>query len=122
MIPYFGLPLATSNLSAKLIQKTKAKTLFLYTLRNDDQGFDLYIEAIDERIYNVNTNQGTGIIFQAIENLIRRHPEHYHWSYKRFKASPELNALYHLNKTEALALVDKIRAETAAQDTISLEG
>jgi Lauroyl/myristoyl acyltransferase len=27
-IPYFGVPLATSNLSAKLIQKTKARALF----------------------------------------------------------------------------------------------
>lgn len=117
MIPYFGLPLATSNLSAKLIQKTKAKTLFLYALRNDDQGFDLHFEAIDDRIYTVDTNQGTGIIFQAIENLIRRYPEHYHWSYKRFKASPELDALYYLKKPEALELVAKVRAETAAQNT-----
>ena len=33
MIPYFGFPLASSNLSAKLIQKTKAKALLLYAIR-----------------------------------------------------------------------------------------
>ncbi|NNH39579.1 lysophospholipid acyltransferase family protein [Acinetobacter terrae] len=111
MIPYFGVPLATSNLSAKLIQKTKAKTLFLYALRNDNHGFDMHIEPIDERIYQGNANDGTGVIFEAIENLIRRYPEHYHWSYKRFKANPELENIYHLNTDEALKLVAEVRAK-----------
>ena len=111
MIPYFGVPLATSNLSAKLIQKTKAKTLFLYAMRNDNHGFDMHIEPIDERIYQGNANEGTGVIFEAIENLIRRYPEHYHWSYKRFKANPELENIYHLNTDEALKLVAEVRAK-----------
>lgn len=111
MIPYFGVPLATSNLSAKLIQKTKAKTLFLYALRNDNHGFDMHIEPIDERIYQGSANQGTGVILEAIENLIRRYPEHYHWSYKRFKANPELENIYHLNTDEALKLIAEVRAK-----------
>ncbi|MFD1436796.1 lysophospholipid acyltransferase family protein [Acinetobacter terrae] len=111
MIPYFGVPLATSNLSAKLIQKTKAKTLFLYALRNDNHGFDMHIEPIDEHIYQGNANQGTGVILEAIENLIRRYPEHYHWSYKRFKANPELENIYHLNTDEALKLIAEVRAK-----------
>ncbi|NNG75720.1 lysophospholipid acyltransferase family protein [Acinetobacter sp. ANC 4277] len=111
MIPYFGVPLATSNLSAKLIQKTKAKTLFLYALRNDNHGFDMHIEPIDERIYQGNANEGTGVILEAIENLIRRYPEHYHWSYKRFKANPELENIYHLNTDEALKLIAEVRAK-----------
>lgn len=32
MVNYFGLPLASSSLSAKLIQKTKARTLLLYAI------------------------------------------------------------------------------------------
>ena len=111
MIPYFGVPLATSNLSAKLIQKTKAKTLFLYALRNENHGFDIHIEPIDDRIYQGNANEGTCVIFEAIENLIRRYPEHYHWSYKRFKANPELENIYHLNTDEALKLVAEVRAK-----------
>ena len=111
MIPYFGIPLATSNLSAKLIQKTKAKTLFLYALRNDNHGFDMHIEPIDDRIYQGNANDGTAVIFEAIENLIRRYPEHYHWSYKRFKANSELKNIYHLNTDEALKLVAEVRAK-----------
>ncbi len=68
MIPYFGFPLASSNLSAKLIQKTKAKALLLYAIRNDD-GFDMYIEEISESIYQGTANDGTFVIHQAIEDL-----------------------------------------------------
>lgn len=114
MIPYFGLPLATSNLSAKLIQKTKAKALFLYAMRNEHDGFDMHIEPMDEAIYQGSANDGSRVIFEAIENLIRRYPEHYHWSYKRFKASPETDAIYHLKMDEAVKLAQSIREKTAA--------
>ncbi|MEG1092194.1 MAG: lysophospholipid acyltransferase family protein [Acinetobacter sp.] len=111
MIPYFGFPLASSNLSAKLIQKTKAKSLLLYAIRNDE-GFDIHIEKISESIYQGSANDGTLVIHQAIEDLVRRYPEHYHWTYKRFKANPELRELYNLSLEDALVRLETIRAET----------
>lgn len=113
-IPYFGVPLATSNLSAKLIQKTKARALFLYALRNEDAGFDIHIEAIDEKIYQGDANQGTGIIINTIENLIQRHPEHYHWSYKRFRAHEDLGNIYKLDHNQALSKVNQLRTSNLA--------
>lgn len=120
-IPYFGVPLATSNLSAKLIQKTKARALFLYALRNEDAGFDIHIEAIDEKIYQGDANQGTGIIINTIENLIQRHPEHYHWSYKRFRAHEDLGNIYKLDHDQALSKVNQLRTSNPAAVEPSLE-
>ncbi|BCT88552.1 MULTISPECIES: lysophospholipid acyltransferase family protein [Acinetobacter] len=120
-IPYFGVPLATSNLSAKLIQKTKARALFLYALRNEDAGFDIHIEAIDEKIYQGDVNQGTGIIINTIENLIQRHPEHYHWSYKRFRAHEDLGNIYKLDHDQALSKVNQLRTSNPAPIEPSLE-
>ncbi len=57
-------------------------------MRNEDGLFDIHIEKLDSRIYEGTENDGSGVIFSALENLIRRYPEHYHWSYKRFKANP----------------------------------
>ena len=111
MIPFFGIPLESSNLSAKLIQKTKAKALFLYALRNENQSFDIYIEAMDEQIYHCNANAGTTLIHRAIEDLIRRHPAHYHWSYKRYKAHPDLRGVYHKPVDQALVDVQTVRAQ-----------
>ena len=120
-IPYFGVPLATSNLSAKLIQKTKARALFLYALRNEDAGFDIHIEAKDEKIYQGDVNQGTGIIINTIENLIQRHPEHYHWSYKRFRAHEDLGNIYKLDHDQALSKVNQLRTSNPAPIEPSLE-
>lgn len=110
MISYFNIPLFSSNLSAKLIQKTKAKALFLYAVRNSNLGFDMFIEPIDEKIYNVTANQGTEIIFQQLEDLIRKSPENYHWSYKRFSAHPNLHKIYDMHAEEALAKINQLRS------------
>ncbi len=111
MVPYFGVPLYSSHLTAKLVQKTQARALFLYAIRNDNHGFDLHIEAIDDAIYSLPAEQGTALIHQAIEGLIRRYPEHYHWSYKRFKAHAELRAVYNLPQPQALAKINDVRRQ-----------
>lgn len=111
MVDYFGIPLASSSLSAKLIQKTKAKALLIYTMRNDQDGFDMYIEPINPQIYEGPAENGTRIIHQSLEQLIQRYPEHYHWSYKRFRANPALKKIYDIDETEALAQVAKVRQQ-----------
>lgn len=111
MVDYFGIPLASSSLSAKLIQKTKAKALLLYTMRNDQDGFDMYIEPINPQIYEGPAENGTRIIHESLEQLIQRYPEHYHWSYKRFRANPALKKIYDIDETEALAQVAKVRQQ-----------
>lgn len=110
MVSYFGIPLASSNLSSKLIQKTKAKALLVYAIRNDSGHFNMFIEPIDDAIYSGTPTQGTQIIHENIEQLIQRYPEHYHWSYKRFKANPQLSKLYSLPKVEVLNKIEKLRS------------
>lgn len=111
MVDYFGIPLASSNLSAKLIQKTKARALFLYAIRNDNAGYDMFIEPVSEQIYTGSDDEGTKLIHEMIESLIRKYPQHYHWSYKRFKANPALHNVYNLPEDEALTQVARVRAE-----------
>ncbi|OTG83498.1 lipid A biosynthesis acyltransferase [Acinetobacter sp. ANC 5054] len=121
MIPYFGIPLKTSNLSAKLIQKTKARALLLYALRDDDHGFEMHIEPIDEKIYEGTANAGSEVIFEAVENLIRRYPEHYHWSYKRFKANPKLRNIYNVSDAEMTQRIQAVREEYVKETQLQKE-
>jgi KDO2-lipid IV(A) lauroyltransferase len=109
MIEYFGIPLASSSLSAKLIQKTKAKALLIYAKRNEQDGFDMFIESIDPRIYEGSAEDGILVIHQTLEKLIRRYPEHYHWSYKRFSANPALKKIYDIDENNALIKIAEIR-------------
>ncbi|WP_130802127.1 lysophospholipid acyltransferase family protein [Acinetobacter ihumii] len=117
MVKYFGIPLASSNLSSKLIQKTKARALLLYAIRNENGGFNMFIEPMNPEIYQGSDSEGTFIIHQAIEHLIRRYPEHYHWSYKRFKANPELDFVYKLEDDEAIEKIEKLRQEASLLTT-----
>ncbi|HAI53389.1 MULTISPECIES: lysophospholipid acyltransferase family protein [Acinetobacter calcoaceticus/baumannii complex] len=117
MVNYFGVPLASSNLSAKLIQKTKAKALFLYAIRNENDGFTMHIEPMDEKIYEGTADDGTYVIHQAIEQLIHKYPEHYHWSYKRFKANPALDNVYNIDPSEAIKTVNRLKAEALGNST-----
>ena len=109
LVPWFGVPVESSQLSAKLIQKTGAKALLLYALRNDQAGFEIHIETMPEQIYDRQQN-GTAIIHQQLEQLIRRHPQHYHWSYKRFKANPESKKVYSLPHAESIDLIRSIQS------------
>ncbi len=119
MVEYFGIPLASSSLSSKLIQKTKAKALLLYAIRDESDGFNMFIEPINDRIYEGTPQDGTRVIHETIENLIRRYPEHYHWSYKRFKANPELNNIYNVPKDQALERIKQIRLETRIEHQLA---
>lgn len=109
LIDYFGLPLASSNLSAKLIQKTKARALLVYAIRNETEDFNIHIEAVDDAIYNGTATEGTLVIHRAIEGLIQRYPEHAHWSYKRFRAHPDLHDIYDIPKDLALNKIQMVR-------------
>lgn len=118
MVNYFGIPLASSSLSAKLIQKTKAAALLLHVKRNDQDGFDMVIEPINPQIYQGTAEDGTLIIHQSLEQLIRHYPEHYHWSYKRFSANKTLKKIYDIDEKEALEKVDEVRKQATQQQNI----
>lgn len=116
MIDYFGIPLASSSLSAKLIQKTKAKALFIYAIRNEQDSFDMHIEPINPKIYEGHAEDGTLLIHQTLEQLIKKYPIHYHWSYKRFSANKALKKIYDIDETEALAKVAALRQQLNQQE------
>lgn len=113
LIDWFGVPLYSSQLVAKLAQKTSATTLMIYAIRNDNGGFDMTITAVNPQLYN-GGNQGTRILLAQIEQVIARHPEHYHWSYKRFKANPNTHHLYTMPRADAVRLIRRIQSDGTA--------
>ncbi len=110
LVNWFGVPLYSSHLSAKMIQKTRSAALLLYAIRNDNAGFDLYIEPVSDEIYHAQ-QQGTLMIHQILQQLIQRYPQHYHWSYKRFNASPDTGKLYTMPHEQALQLIREIQTK-----------
>lgn len=80
---YFGEPAYTMNLVGKLVDATDATVLLAYGERLPwGKGFTIHIEPLD-------TGTTAQDINNAIECLVRKKPEQYLWSYRRFK-KPQL--------------------------------
>lgn len=110
--PFFGCPVFTTTLVSKLAQKTQCAVLQLACIRNDDRnGFDIYIEKVSDSITSPNLQESVDTLNQAMEQLIKREPQHYHWSYKRFKAYPLLDRAYYVDEQEAHELVKQAKQE-----------
>lgn len=105
---WFNIPVYTSQLTAKLIQKTGAAGFLLYALRNPQGGFDLNIQPISSEIYTPQID-ATRLISATLEHLIQQYPQHYHWSYKRFNANEHTRSIYDMPYHDALRVVRQVQ-------------
>ncbi len=82
--PVFGRPAYSPTLSFRLAASTGAVPLLFWCERLSwGRGFRLWVEplpALPEA-----AEQAAVVLNQAIEGIIRRHPEQYLWSYRRYK-------------------------------------
>ncbi|MCF6194218.1 MAG: lysophospholipid acyltransferase family protein [Kangiellaceae bacterium] len=91
---FFGYPAYTMTLLHRLIRKTDAQLLFGSSIRNKKGKFDLYFERaeFDDQMSDLHQfNEGLN---GQIETIIRRNPDQYLWSYKRFKRQPKGQGIY----------------------------
>jgi len=89
-VPFMGVDTLTPRMPFELLQRTKALTLFIYTVRRPNaDGFDLYIMPPDEGIYSDNAEQACAAMNRSVAAIAAAAPEQYQWTYKRFKRQPE---------------------------------
>ncbi|MEC7121056.1 MAG: lysophospholipid acyltransferase family protein [Pseudomonadota bacterium] len=106
---FCGYPVLTTTLASKLIQKTGCSVVMLSCIRNlDTQRFDYTIDAVDPAIYAADLQTSVDTMNAAVEALIRRAPEHYHWAYKRFKAAAGFEDIYQVDEAEVRERVAKL--------------
>lgn len=86
--PFFGLPAYTMTLASQLSRKTQAK-VFVGAAFQVKGGYQVVVQPVPEAFYGADEVQSATAINQAIESLVRLHPEQYQWEYKRFKLQPE---------------------------------
>lgn len=114
--PFFGCPVLTTTLVSRLAQKTQCEVLQLSCIRQPDHGgFSLLIEPVDSRIRSPDLQTSVDTLNHSIEQLVRRYPKHYHWSYKRFKANPLLKNVYYVTDEQAALEVAKAQQVFASK-------
>ena len=105
---FFDCPVLTTTLVSRLAHKTQCAVLQVSCLRQDNHdGFRIMIEPIDEVIRSANLQDSVDGLNASMAQLIARHPVHYHWTYKRFKANPLLASIYSLPEPEVTAQIQR---------------
>ncbi|MEJ2680160.1 MAG: lysophospholipid acyltransferase family protein [Gammaproteobacteria bacterium] len=88
--PFYGVPTYTSPLLPKLIKKTQAHCLCIFTERLPNAaGFIIHIESVDERLFATDAITALRGLNASIEQCISPRLTQYLWGYKRFKQRPE---------------------------------
>lgn len=86
MVPFLGIPAWTGTLVPRLAGKKNVRVICGYARRLPRaQGFEIYLQPAPEEIYVENTEQSAAALNRGMEECIRRSPEQYIWTYKRFK-------------------------------------
>ena len=88
MAPFFNNPVNTMTLLVRLAKKHNAQVVMCWANRlNKGKGFDLNFEPVDLTSGSDDLLDQITLMNSAIEALIRRFPDQYMWSYRRFKST-----------------------------------
>jgi KDO2-lipid IV(A) lauroyltransferase len=88
--PFFGHPALTMVLVNRLAKKTGAAVIYVITERLPAaKGYRMHWVQAPEGMDDADPERAAAALNQGIEACVRRLPEQYQWSYKRFKATPD---------------------------------
>ena len=83
--PFFGRMAYTGTLVCKLANKLKCPVVFGFILRKSRKKFSAYYHQAPKEIFNNDIQTASRSLNKTIEQFILKAPEHYSWSYKKFK-------------------------------------
>ncbi len=85
--PFFGEPVATMNLISGLARRTGARVIFKFAERLR-RGYRIHYLEAPEGIDDADPVRAAEALNAGVEALVRRCPEQYLWTYKRFRRRP----------------------------------
>jgi KDO2-lipid IV(A) lauroyltransferase len=87
--PFFGVPALTMLLINRLIRKTGAKVVFCYAERlPGGRGFHIHYLPAPAGLAEDEPHEAARALNEGVEVCVRRVPDQYQWTYKRFKDQP----------------------------------
>ena len=88
--PFFGHPAYTMRLLPSLAQRSRSPVVLAFCERLPrGKGFRVHSVAAGEDIYSEDPAIAAAELNRCVETLIRRCPEQYLWSYRRFARRPK---------------------------------
>jgi KDO2-lipid IV(A) lauroyltransferase len=86
-VPFFGVPAATLPMVSRLARGIGARVLMAVT-EQTDTGYVLHIEPPWEDFPGASIEEDTARMNREIERWVRRMPDQYLWTHRRFKTRP----------------------------------
>jgi KDO2-lipid IV(A) lauroyltransferase len=84
-VPFFGLPVPVTRAPGALWARTKAKIVVTWCFADSQGTYTVYaLPPFPNADQSMTSKQVITHSMQKIESLIRKHPEHWIWSYKRW--------------------------------------
>lgn len=88
--PFFEVPTLTMSLVPRLAHKTGAAIFIVYAERlPKGRGYKLHFQPTGPMLADTDPLVATTALNQVMEHCIRKIPEQYQWSYRRFKRRPK---------------------------------
>ena len=88
--PFFGMQTNTMVLLSRLATKTGAAVLYAFAERLPaGKGYHIHFLPAEDNIRNPDIRISLAILNTGIEQCIRKLPQQYLWSYKRFRKRPD---------------------------------
>ena len=105
-VPFFGWPANTTTLVSRLAVKSGARLFVAFAERlPGGTGYDLWFVPAPEAAYDDDVARSAAALNAVAERCIRRHPEQWIWSYRRWRVQPPDPALPQ-NEDQILATLD----------------
>jgi KDO2-lipid IV(A) lauroyltransferase len=92
-VPFFGEPAATSRTPARLVEKSHAVVVPVFMVREpDNRSHRMVIQDLiplqESADAEANIEENTRRFLHAVEDMVRRHPEQFLWTHRRYRTRP----------------------------------
>ncbi|MFV1997049.1 MAG: lipid A biosynthesis acyltransferase [Acidiferrobacterales bacterium] len=88
--PFFGVPAATYTAFSRLAKVTRAAVIPMFSrIRADGKGYEIELLPPLDNFPSGDDVADATRVNRIIEQAVRRNPEQYLWSYRRFKTRPD---------------------------------
>jgi len=88
--PFFQVPALTMVLVNRLARRTGAVVIYTYVERLPDaRGYRIHFLPAPDRVDDADPVVGASALNQGVETCVRRCPQQYQWSYRRFSVRPD---------------------------------
>jgi KDO2-lipid IV(A) lauroyltransferase len=85
--PFFGMPALTMTLVSRILQRTGSAVLFV-TVERSAGGFRVCFHEAPDGLDDPDEVAAAAALNRGVEACVRRRPEQYLWTYKRFLSAP----------------------------------